>query len=404
MVHAGSLRKLFILQRLKELGITLVCLHPQREVHAEPYVDHWIHADLKNTEVCKARVQEYIVQNPSLRLQGVITFWDECVVLTAFLAEHFGWKGIPSVVASRIKNKAAFRAWCREQGLPAPMSWQIVQEELTFLAPTLPYPVVVKPVHGASSAFVVKVNTPQELEHQITLIQEKIRGYELAPLWKSFDLVIEEYIEGQEVDMDILIQDGVVKYASVTDNEPTHEPYFIETGECAPSRLPRHQQQGLIAMAAQVVHALGIQNGCVHFEAKYTPHGPVPVEINLRMGGGGVYLYNLHVWDVDLVEKAAHIACGIAVRPRVHLASRQFLPQESGVLASITVDPELYQKSYVVELYFQKKVGDTFLAPPLGYDSCIGWLTVQGRSHEEAQRYLQEGMKYVTYTLEPLTQ
>jgi hypothetical protein len=47
-----------------------------------------------------------------------------------------------------------------------------------------------------------------------------------------------QYLDGPEVDCDLVLSDGEAVYGAVTDNWPTVEPYFNETGSNCPSILP----------------------------------------------------------------------------------------------------------------------------------------------------------------------
>lgn len=408
LVHAGSVRKKFILERLKELGVTLVCLHKEKMLLAEPYIEHWITADLSSAETCLEQVNAFLVRHSEIRIEGVITFWDECTVLTSRISEELHLAGIPFPSAEKIKNKYLFRDLCQEYGIPAPRHKLLRRkEDIAAVESELRFPLVVKPVYGASSAFVVKVENRQELEEAFASIEKNIHMHELAPEWRTWDIFLEEYIDGDEVDIDILLQQGEMRYAAITDNNKTNEPFFVETGEGAPSQLSAERQKALIDMAHKTLKSFGVTNGCFHFEAKSTPQGvAVPIEINMRMGGGDVYVFSQLVWGVDLIENAAKIALNMPIRvkkppkPLAYLAAQQFLSDRSGVVTELMVDERLKKKAYVVELYFQKKVGDTFLAPPEGYDSCVGWLTVRGSSMQEAKKHLAEGMGYVTFTIE----
>jgi carnosine synthase len=46
---------------------------------------------------------------------------------------------------------------------------------------------------------------------------------------------------------------------AVTDNWPTIEPYFNETGSNSPSILPSYQQRELLDLAVKSCKALGLQ-------------------------------------------------------------------------------------------------------------------------------------------------
>eukprot|EP00878_Enallax_costatus_P017564 GHUV01018451.1.p1 GENE.GHUV01018451.1~~GHUV01018451.1.p1 ORF type:complete len:258 (+),score=68.58 GHUV01018451.1:84-857(+) len=129
--------------------------------------------------------------------------------------------------------------------------------------------------------------------------------------------VVLQYLDGPEVDCDLVLSEGVVVYGAITDNWPTVEPYFNETGSNCPSILPRQQQKELLELAVNSVKALGFRLGVYHVECKYTSRGARLIEVNARMGGGPVRDTNLLVWGVDLVEEHLMTSAGIPARPPV---------------------------------------------------------------------------------------
>ncbi len=410
LIHAGSMRKKFIFDRLRELGVRIICLNREKTELAVPCVEDWIINDLKDEAGSLQKVIEYIAKHPEKKIAGAVTFWDECILLTSKITDQFGWVGIPSSVSDLIKNKYAFRAACTTQGIAAPCHVLLKTEaDLERVNAELEYPVVIKPVYGACSAFVVRANTPAELAAQYKKLKKNIHTFWLAPEWNSLEVLVEEYIVGQEVDIDILLQNGAVQYSSIIDNKETFEPFFVETGWSSPSRLGGAQQEELKKMAFATLAALGVKNGCIHFEAKIGPGGAVPIEVNLRMGGGEVYLYSNLVWGVDLVENAVKICLGIPLSlpppaaPECCLLSHRFLSTESCRLDSFKVDDALSSQEYFVDLYFEKQIGEVFLAPPAGYDRSIGVITVKGANHDEAAANLVRALGYVHYETNPIS-
>ena len=102
----------------------------------------------------------------------------------------------------------------------------------------------------------------------------------------DLNIIMEEYLDGPEVDVDLVLSNGAVKYGAVTDNWPTVEPYFNETGSNCPSVLPRGQQMELLDLGIKAVQCMGFQMGVFHVELKYTSRGARLIEVNARMGGG----------------------------------------------------------------------------------------------------------------------
>ena len=86
---------------------------------------------------------------------------------------------------------------------------------------------------------------------------ERVQGN--ADSWIKLTLMLEEYLDGPEVDVDLVLSEGQAVYGAITDNWPTVEPYFNETGSNCPSILPTKQQQELMQMAVQSTQCLGFK-------------------------------------------------------------------------------------------------------------------------------------------------
>lgn len=393
LVGTGGAKRRPVLAKLRSLGLArIVCLNEERN-WADAYVDDWICADAAHpTGETFARVDDYLERHPEFRPHGVMTYDEYSVVLAAHLAARLGKVGIPPSVAETAKNKGAFRRFCRERGLPAPEVCvvSLVPTPDTSAAESLRFPVVVKPVEGAGSVFVRKVMDTRELRETAREYADGVARSGVARLWRDPSLLVEEYLDGDEVDVDMLIQGGVVKYLAVTDNFKPLEPYFLEVGGEIPSALPDEAQKALADMAVAVTTALGVTNSCVHFEAKLTTAGPVPIEVNLRIGGAEVYAFNRGAWGVDLVEGAARIALGIPIvgvvteRPREHLASCAFNPPHSGTIRAIDVDESVERSPNFAELVLFKSAGDRIDVPPRGYEYA-GWMAARGGTGAEAR-------------------
>merc|ERR1712190_437526 len=62
-------------------------------------------------------------------------------------------------------------------------------------------------------------------------------------------LLMEQYLDGDEVDVDIVMSEGNWRYAAVSDNGPTLEPYFNETWALSPSLMAKQKQTELGELA-----------------------------------------------------------------------------------------------------------------------------------------------------------
>jgi len=92
LVNTGSEKKKFILQRLKKLGLIVVVLG-ERKAWADPYVSHWIEADNYNHAEAILAVQNFFRGHRQIKIDGVVTFWEDDVLLTAKIVDKFGFIG-----------------------------------------------------------------------------------------------------------------------------------------------------------------------------------------------------------------------------------------------------------------------------------------------------------------------
>ncbi|MFA6411030.1 MAG: hypothetical protein WCW26_05665, partial [Candidatus Buchananbacteria bacterium] len=111
LVNTGSIKKRFILQRMKRLGLKIVCLNKEKN-WAQTYVDYWIIADNTNQTESISAIKEFIAANPEVKINGVVTFWEDDVLLTAKIVDKFNFTGTPYGVAKRVRNKYLFREFC----------------------------------------------------------------------------------------------------------------------------------------------------------------------------------------------------------------------------------------------------------------------------------------------------
>ena len=156
--------------------------------------------------------------------------------------------------------------------------------------------------------------------------------------------LLEGYLDGPEVDVDVVMGLGEARYAKVVDNGPTAEPYFAETRGVCPSLLPAEGQASLQKLAIDSLKCCGFDCGVFHVECKLTNEGTDArlIEINARMGGGQVRKTHLLASGVDLVEETLFTAVGIPCNPHVSIentavAYAYVTNQKSGVVDGLAM-------------------------------------------------------------------
>lgn len=399
VINPGSAKKKFIFQQLKKIGVKITLVNKEKN-WASNYIDKLILSDTNNHTETISKVVDYSRKN---KIDGVITFWEDDVILTSKIAERFNLIGIPTNVAKLARNKYKFREFCQNNNIPFPKFEAIHSfSELKKISQKMNFPLVIKPVFGSSSAYVVKANDEQELVDSYHYIMKNFSVDTESALKDGNEIFVEEYIDGDEVDIDMILQNGKVKFASVADNYITDEPFFIETTHALPSALPIESQHQLKNMAEEILERMGVQNGCIHFEAKITKNGPIPLEANLRMGGDEIYISSKKVWNVDLIQEAVKVALGLYIPQKHDLIIKTYVTTQaiqskySGMISSLHIDKDLLKAARVESMYIGKDVGDPILVPPEGYDY-IGWVTVSGDNSLDAKDNLEKAIKAIAF-------
>ncbi|OLQ03326.1 Carnosine synthase 1 [Symbiodinium microadriaticum] len=283
-----------------------------------------------------AAIKELSADEATGPANGICTFSELCVSMVSRLAEATGLPGPKPEAVDIARDKHLTRKVMVDAGLPSIANMLIENEsQLEEAVRKVGFPSVLKPVGGFASLGVQKVNNEAELLSVYREVVSVLRGLlvsqgsclrsSAAPdertngvdLDKVIDttVMLEEYLDGDEVDIDIVMSNGEARYVTVSDNGPTHEPYFGETWGCMPSLLPREKVEDLRKMAEDSVKAIGFENGIFHVEGKYTSRGPRLIEVNARMGGGPVRDMHMHTFGVDLVVEQLFIAVGIPCNP-----------------------------------------------------------------------------------------
>ena len=342
-----------------------------------------------------------------LKCDAVMTFAELSVELTARLAERLGLPGLPVGAAQKARNKGLTRQVMRSNALPTPKVCRIKDvKDLRKAAEEVGFPAVLKPESGAASVGVKKVNCKKELEDTYREWQHESRHWvvangnivkedsptpEASQRQAGLDgyLMLEEYLDGDEVDVDVIMSKGQWQYAAVSDNGPTLEPYFNETWAVSPSLLPLEKQLELQELAIRSVELLDFTDGIFHVELKYTADGARLIEVNARMGGGPVFETNLRTWGVDLVVESLFCALGWVSKPPVPLepfeaiANADVNARKSGVLLDLAfMEPLLDKPETAHDCHV--KIGDKVVGPKEGLPTWLVEVVVSGKTPQEA--------------------
>ena len=215
---------------------------------------------------------------------------------------------------------------------------------------------ILKPSRNSGSRGIAKVERGISKE-------EFIRLYDIA-LEESRDnsVLIEQFIEGPEFSVEIIVWEGRVNVLTVTDKKTTEAPHFVELGHNQPSCFPDETVTLIKDAAVRGVKALGVDKCACHAEVKVQDGRAYLMEIGARMGGDFIstVLTRLST-GIDMV--AAAINCALNIEPDLTpkaapqgVCIRYFCPKP-GKLVSIS-NTEVLNDSRVHEWEIYHQVGD----------------------------------------------
>lgn len=229
--------------------------------------------------------------------EGVVAFSEEHVVAAALIAEEFRLPGPGLRAALTSRDKTLQRALFERRGIAQPR-WHHVHdldEGVRWLATC--GRAVAKPPDRGGSEGVQLVASPAELRMWHSAVQPTT-------------FLLEEFIEGPEYSVELLLQAGVPVFVNVTAKRTTGAPQFVEVGHVAPARLAQGDGARMRSSAVAVVDALGMPSGIAHVELRQTAAGPVVMEVAVRTPGDYIMEMIGAAWGIDLFEQVIRVACG----------------------------------------------------------------------------------------------
>lgn len=398
LVHIGSLKKEFIPKSMKQFGLRVVALHTHKEAWIEPYVDEWILVEKQSSDAkILEAVREYQRTHPEHPLEGAITFWEEEVPLLAAICKEFGFTGNSSDTAFLTRSKFEMQEMFRQKGCNGVRQHLVKSaDDLEKAIEKVGFPSIMKPLYGSDSLFVVHMDKAERAREVYPYLCENYKQHPYEEMHKveCGDFVFQEYVDGMEFSIECYIQHGVPHVLCVHEKTKMQLPFFMETGDITPPRIPDADHDALVDETKKALIALGVRDSLAHVEIKLSSRGPQIIEIASRMGGDDIYHSVKSSTGIDMVKVGCEVALGVEVTDRVAEKPRTtyakyFIPRVCGTITSLQGFEDIARQPDVVYLSVSKKVGDYVAVPPEGFES-IGWVLVVGDSHAQVERRMQE--------------
>ena len=376
-------------------GLRLVVVHPEERPWAAQVVQHWVLCETTDVELVE-RALRAAMERHGFRPDAILSFDEYGVYPAAVLAERMGLRAfpLPPAALQATNVKSLFREWCARHAIRAPRSVALRAPGALPRPDELRFPVVAKPSAGAGKMLVRKCDDMQQLAAHVRAMWDKLASPDdhkhTRAMGAPLHVLVEEYIGGQEVDLDCLVEDGQLRFCAISDNFETHPPFFQETGGLTPSALPHKPQEALRSLLLDFLRSHGrALTGVLHFEAKWDPHRDAAyvIEVNCRMGSAETRDMVATAYGIDLGEGFIRLALGMPLyaiprAPLCHAASVNIYPARQGVLRAQNIDHQ--DPSYVAHA-LSFKPGDMVTDPTF----MIAWIVAAGNTAQNAIKAVQ---------------
>jgi len=396
VISAGYLGKRRAYVRLAELGARLVVIdepgHWSSSMVDDGIAVAWLPVSVTGDPDVDAAAIVETLSEAGVRPDGVVTFWEISIAVAARVAQLLGLPGNPPEAVDAARSKVRTRELSTELGLPTPKARRVRSlDELFAASGYVGFPAVVKPEFGASAVGCVRVDDVEALPTVYSLVRDVVTTDPLSFFRAGNDLLVEQYLDGVEFDVDLIMHDGKCVFSSVSQNWPTAEPSFQETGLHCPPDHNRREVDRLVDLCIETAKRFRLDRGVLHIEGKCTTRGPRVIEVNARMGGGRVFEIVRDVWGVDLVEATARAALGLAPnvkpskKPQCTALNIMLTSPRSGRLAALPLPSEPPKGCLSMTIDGAEPVGAEVKGPEEVFMSVLADITLTAKDLREAR-------------------
>ena len=351
LVLAGGFPQIELIRQLKEKSIEVLLADYNENPVAKQYADQYYQVSTLDVEaitnVARSEQVDFLIT--------VCT--DQALLTVAKVSELLGLPCyIDYATALNVTNKQYMKDVFVKAGIPT--AKHVIRDRLDEVEiRSMDFPLIVKPVDCNSSKGVRKVETPDELREAFTAAVNFSR---------TNTAVVEEYIKGAEITVDVYVEDGQAHVLSISNSDKIAEAdKFVIFRTIQPAAINEGVKAQVAVIAQQIADAFGIVNSPMLIQMLTDGERAYVIEFSARTGGGVKHLLIKHVSGFDVVKAVVDLTLGD--KPHVAKESSQtkylvndFIYCNPGVYDHFEGFEELQAEGYLQDYYIFKWKGARF--------------------------------------------
>lgn len=384
LIIGASILQLPAITKAKEMGMYVGVIDYNPNAVGVPYADEFFCVSTIDIEGV-VKTAEFF--NPD----GIMTLATDMPMRSiAAACEKLGLPGITMQTAIKSTDKGEMIKAFEENRVEHPWYYIVSNnQELDDLQNKISFPCITKPTDNSGSRGVMLVNDVKELRNAVSFSSENGR---------TGAVIIEEYLQGQEVSVEIIVINGTVHVLQITDKLTTGSPHFVEMGHSQPSQLDENAIKEIKDLAIRAVMAVGIENGPAHVEIMLTSRGPKMIELGARMGGDCITTHLVPLsTGVDMIEATIKLACGETPdisRKKNKGSAIRYIDSAQGTITKIEGIDGVKNSGEIVQISILKQVGEVVNDISSSVDR-IGFVIAEGDSAAEAITKCENAIKNI---------
>ncbi|WP_354624023.1 ATP-grasp domain-containing protein [Psychromonas sp. MME2] len=405
LILGGSNDQLFMINTAHSMGLLTVVVDGNPEAPGLKIADYAQAINFSNTQDVIAYCQELIANK--VNLAGILTMGSDVPHLLASIAKPFSWVAPSFETAEITTNKFLMKEKFAQHNIAIPQYALITNSEEidTFWQAWQCQSIIIKPIDAAGSKGVSICSDKNSIKDLYMHAQQNS---------KSGKVLIEEYIEGNQISTETIIYNGKCYHPGFADrvyNDTRHfYPYIMENGGWQPSAIKDEKYDEICALIEKVVDTLKINNGVLKGDVVYSTkyNKAMIIEVASRLSGGDFSASLVPLaHDINYIKSAIQIALSEPVdlselTPKTNnvVANRYFfLPP--GKLTSIYGIEQAKQIPQLKKLEFNYQIGAEI---PIirNHGQRIGVFIIQADSYQHLQQLVDQVYDTITFAVDDI--
>lgn len=376
LVLAGGFPQIALINELKNRDVFVILADYYEEPVAKKYADKFYQVSTLDVDSI-----EQIAKDENVDFL-ITACTDQALLTVACVSERLG---LPCYIdyktALNVTNKSYMKSVFESNNIST--ARHVVLRKLDeFSIAHLNYPLIVKPADCNSSKGVKKVLNFKELEEAYNAAV----GYS-----RTNTAIIEEFVEGIEISVDIYVESGKANILAVSESEKVADKdKFVIFRGGYPVSAAKEVMSQIETTAQQIVDAFGLKD-CPMLMQIITDGKKIYVlEFSARTGGGVKYILIKKSSGFDVIKSVVDLTMGIKPHyekkePEAKFLSNEFIYCKSGVFDHLEGFEELKQDGVLDDYYLFKWKGAELGRLENSGDRIAGF-TICADTHEELQR------------------